>query len=54
MITTILPRMFNALNDTQASLMSLFEAKTGCHGVLVYFLHSGVQSNEELVPIRLI
>ena len=40
----------DALSDTEASFMLLFEAKTGCHGVLLDILYSDVQSDEELIP----
>ena len=39
----------DALSDSEASFMLLFEAKTGRHGVLVDVLYSDVQSNEDLI-----
>lgn len=40
----------DALHDTEASLMLLFEAKKQRHGVLLDFLYSDVQSEEDLIP----
>ena len=39
----------DALSDSEASFMLLFEAKTGRHGVLVDVLYSDVQSTEDLI-----
>jgi len=40
----------DALEDTEASLMLLFDAKKGRHGIFADFLYSDVRSDEELVP----
>ncbi len=40
----------DALSDTEASFMLLFEAKTGQHGVLVDALYSDLQSDTDLIP----
>ena len=40
----------DALNDTEASLMFVFDASKGQHGVFFDFLYSDVQSKEELIP----
>lgn len=40
----------DAIKDTEAGLMILFEAKRDKHGVFADFLYTDVQSNEELIP----
>jgi hypothetical protein len=40
----------DALSDTKASLMLLFEAKKQRHGVLIDLLYTDVQSTEDLIP----
>ena len=40
----------DALDDTQASLMVIFEAKKGRHAGYLDFLHTDVESDDELVP----
>jgi hypothetical protein len=40
----------DALEDTEASLMLMFDAKKGRHGVFADFLYSDVSSDDELVP----
>ncbi len=40
----------DALSDTEASFMLLFEAKTGRHGMLFDVLYTDVQSTEDLIP----
>jgi hypothetical protein len=40
----------DALDDTQASLMVIFEAKKGRHGGYLDFLYTDVESDDELVP----
>lgn len=40
----------DAMEDTEASLMLLFDAKKGRHGIFADFLYSDVRSDEELVP----
>jgi len=40
----------DAVNDTEASLMLLFEAKKQRHGVLIDLLYSDVRSTEDLIP----
>ena len=40
----------DALSDTEASLMLLFDAKKNRHGVLVDLLYTDTQSTEDLIP----
>ena len=40
----------DALSDTQAALMILFDARKNRHGVFADFLYSDVESEEELIP----
>ena len=40
----------DALKDTEASLMVLFDVKYGRHGFIADLLYSDVQSDEELIP----
>ncbi len=39
-----------ALEDTEAGVMLMFDAKRGRHGVFADFLYTDVQSDEELLP----
>jgi hypothetical protein len=40
----------DALDDTQASLMVIFDAKKGRHGAYLDLLYTDVESDDELVP----
>lgn len=40
----------DALSDTEASFMVMFEAKKQRHGVLVDLFYSDIQSDDELIP----
>lgn len=40
----------DALNDTEAGVMLLFDAKRGQHGLFADFLYTDVRSDEELLP----
>lgn len=40
----------DALNDTEASFMVMFDAKKNGHGLFLDFLYSDVQSDEDVIP----
>ena len=40
----------DALKDTEASFMVLFDAKNGSHGFIVDLIYTDIHSDEELIP----